>query len=115
MIALLHLTDLNQTVRGQVLHPDRGTLDRVKFSGYLANAFSTPVPWHTPYRLHCEPTDEILPFSSLLFSSSPSMESPKRKRISYVKAGVLIVDQVKPAILKGTTMRFDLSKSEGIK
>jgi hypothetical protein len=43
------------------------------------------------------------------------MESPKRKRISYVKAGVLIVDQVKPAILRGTAVRLDLSKNDGIK
>ena len=43
------------------------------------------------------------------------MESPKRKRISYVKVGVLIVDQVKPAILKGTAVRLDLSKNESIK
>jgi len=35
------------------------------------------------------------------------MKSPKRKRISYVNAGVLIVDQVKPNILKGTAVRFD--------
>jgi hypothetical protein len=48
-------------------------------------------------------------------SSLPSMKSPKLKRISYVKAGVLIVDQVKPAIIKGTAVRFDLSKGEGIK
>jgi len=43
------------------------------------------------------------------------MESPKRKRISYAKAGILMVDQIKPAILKGTAMRFDLSKGKGIK
>jgi len=43
------------------------------------------------------------------------MKSPKLKRISYVKAGVLIVDQIKPAILKGTAVRFDLSKGKGIK
>jgi hypothetical protein len=43
-------------------------------------------------------------------SSLPSMKSPKRKRISYVKAGVLMIDHVKPAILKGTAVRFDLSK-----
>ena len=43
------------------------------------------------------------------------MESPKRKRISYVKAGVLIVKQVKPTILKGTYVRLDLSKNEGVK
>jgi len=43
------------------------------------------------------------------------MKSPKLKRISYVKAWVLIVDQVKPAILKGTAVRFDLSKGKGIK
>jgi hypothetical protein len=43
------------------------------------------------------------------------MESPKRKRISDVKAGVLMVDQVKPTILKGTAVRFDLSKGKGIK
>jgi len=55
-------------------------------------------------------THKILPSSSL-----PSMKSPKRKRISYVKAGVLIVDQVKPAILKETAVRFDLSKGKGIK
>jgi hypothetical protein len=40
------------------------------------------------------------------------MKSPKRKRISYVKAGALIVDQVKPAILKETAVRFDFSKGE---
>jgi hypothetical protein len=49
------------------------------------------------------------------FFSSPSMESPKRKRISDIKAGVFMVDQVKSAILKGTAVRFDLSKGEGIK
>jgi len=43
------------------------------------------------------------------------MKSPKPKRISYVKAGVLIVDQVKPALLEGTAVRFDLSKGKGIK
>ena len=43
------------------------------------------------------------------------MESPKRKRISYVKAWVLIVDHVKPGILKGTAVRLDLSKNERIK
>jgi hypothetical protein len=48
-------------------------------------------------------------------SSSPSLKSPKPKRISYVKVGVLIVDQVKPAILNGTAVRFDLSKGKGIK
>ena len=48
-------------------------------------------------------------------SSIPSMKSPKRKRISYVKSGVLIVDQIKPAIFKGTAVRFDLSKGKGIK
>jgi hypothetical protein len=43
------------------------------------------------------------------------MESPKRKRISYVKARVLIVKQVKPAILEGTDVRLDVSKNEGVK
>src|SRR5271165_183634 len=43
-----------------------------------------------------KPTNEISP---LPYSSLPSMKSPKPKRISYVKAGVLIVDQVKPALL----------------
>ncbi len=43
------------------------------------------------------------------------MESPKRKWISDIKAGVFMVDQVKSAILKGTAMRFDLSKGKGIK
>ena len=43
------------------------------------------------------------------------MKSPKLKRISYVKAGVLMIDQVKPAILQGTAVRFDLSKDKGIK
>jgi hypothetical protein len=43
------------------------------------------------------------------------MKSPKPKRISYVKAGVLIVDQVEPALLEGTAVRFDLSKGKGIK
>ena len=43
------------------------------------------------------------------------MESPKWKRVSYAKAGVLMVDQVKPAIFKGTAMRFGLSEGKGIK
>ena len=43
------------------------------------------------------------------------MESPKRKRISDVKAGVLMIDQVKPDVLEGTAVRFDLSKGKGIK
>jgi hypothetical protein len=30
------------------------------------------------------------------------MESPKWKRISDVEAGVLMIDQVKPAVLEGT-------------
>jgi len=38
------------------------------------------------------------------------MESPKREQISYVKTGVLIVDQVEPAILKRTAVRLDLPK-----
>jgi hypothetical protein len=57
-----------------------------------------------------KPTTRYIPSSSL-----PSMKSPKRKRIAYVKAGVLIVKQVKPAILKGTYVRLDLSKNEGVK
>ncbi len=43
------------------------------------------------------------------------MESPKRKWISYAKAGVLMVDQVEPAVLEGTDMRFDLPEGNGIK
>jgi hypothetical protein len=39
-----------------------------------------------------------------------SMESPKRERVSDMKARVFMVDQVKSAILKGTAVRFDLSK-----
>jgi hypothetical protein len=42
------------------------------------------------------------------------MESPKWKRISDVKAGVLMIDQVKTAILEGTAVRFDLPKSKGV-
>jgi hypothetical protein len=49
------------------------------------------------------------------FFSSPSMESPKRKRISDVKAGVLMIDQVKPSVLEGAAVRFDLSEGKGIK
>jgi hypothetical protein len=43
------------------------------------------------------------------------MKSPERKQISYVKAGVLIVDEVKPAIVKGTAVRFDFSKGKGMR
>ena len=43
------------------------------------------------------------------------MKSPKPKRISDVQVGVLIVDQVKPAILERTAVRFDLPKGQGIK
>jgi hypothetical protein len=39
------------------------------------------------------------------------MESPKRKRISDVKVGLLIVEQVKPAILNGTYVRLDSPKT----
>jgi hypothetical protein len=58
-----------------------------------------------------KPTNEMRPLPLL----SPSMESPKRKRISDIKAGVLMIDQVKPAVLEGTVVRFDLSKGKGIK
>lgn len=43
------------------------------------------------------------------------MEGPERKRISDVKAGVLMIDQVEPSVLEGTAVRFDLSKGKGIK
>jgi hypothetical protein len=43
------------------------------------------------------------------------MKSPKRKRIFDAKAGVLIIDQVRAAVLEGTAVRFDLSKGKGIK
>jgi hypothetical protein len=43
------------------------------------------------------------------------MKSPKRKRISDAKAGVLIVDQVKAAVPEGTVVWFDRSKGKGIK
>jgi len=43
------------------------------------------------------------------------MKSPKRKRIFDAKDGVLIVDQVKAAVPKGTAVRFDLSKGKGVK
>ena len=42
------------------------------------------------------------------------MESPKWKRISDAKARVLIVGQVKPAILQRNAVRFDLTKDKGI-
>jgi hypothetical protein len=42
-----------------------------------------------------------------------SMKSPKPKVISDVKAGVLIVDQVKAAVLKGTAERFGFPKGPG--
>ena len=51
----------------------------------------------------------------MILFSSPSMESPKGKRISDVKARVLMIDQIKPAVLEGTAVRFDLSKGKGIK
>src|SRR5262249_32581120 len=44
----------------------------------------------------------------------PSMKSPKRKRVSDAKGGVLIVDQVKAAVPEGTAVWFDLSKGNGI-
>ena len=48
-------------------------------------------------------------------SFSPLMKSPKRKRISDAKAGVLIVDQVKAAVPERTAVWFDRSKGKGIK
>jgi hypothetical protein len=42
------------------------------------------------------------------------MKSPKRKRISDAKTGVLIVDEVKPAMPKGTHLRLRLSKGESV-
>ena len=62
-----------------------------------------------------KPTNEIRLSSPLLSCSLPLMKSPKPKRIPYVYAGVLMIDQVKSAILKGTDVRFDLSKGKGIK
>jgi aryl-alcohol dehydrogenase-like predicted oxidoreductase len=44
-----------------------------------------------------------------------SMESPKRKRISDVKARVLMVDQIESAVFEGTAVRFGHSKGKGIK
>lgn len=58
-----------------------------------------------------KPTDDIRLFLFFLHS----MESPKRKRLSDLKAGVLMIDQVEPAVLEGTAVRFDLSKGKGIK
>jgi hypothetical protein len=58
---------------------------------------------------------ELALMKNKCFFSSRSMESPKRKRFSEIKAGVFMVDQVKSAILKGTAVRFDLSKGKGIK
>jgi hypothetical protein len=49
------------------------------------------------------------------FFSSPSMESPKREWISDIKAGILMIDQVKPAVLEGTAVRFGLSEGKRIK
>jgi hypothetical protein len=43
-----------------------------------------------------------------------SMKSPKRKRISNIKAGILIIDQVKPAIPKKTAVRFDVSNVNNV-
>jgi hypothetical protein len=43
------------------------------------------------------------------------MESPKRKSISFVKARVLIVDQVESSIPEEATVWFDLPKDERIK
>ncbi len=45
----------------------------------------------------------------------PLMKSPKPKRASYANAWVLIVEEVKPAILKGTAVGFDLAKAKGIR
>jgi len=42
------------------------------------------------------------------------MESPKWKPISYVKARVLMVDQVEPSLPKGASVRLDLPKDECI-
>jgi hypothetical protein len=58
-----------------------------------------------------KPSNAVLPSSSSL----PSMKSPKRKRISDAKGGVLMVDQVKATVPEGTAVRFDLSKGKGIK
>jgi hypothetical protein len=43
------------------------------------------------------------------------MESPKWKLISDVNAGVLMIDQVKTAILERTAVRFDLPKGKRVK
>ena len=43
------------------------------------------------------------------------MKSPKRKRVSDAKGGVLIVDQVKAAVPEGTVVWFDRSKGKAIK
>jgi len=41
-----------------------------------------------------------------------SVESPERKWIARVQAGVLIVDQIEPTLFQGTTVRFHSSKDE---
>ena len=43
------------------------------------------------------------------------MESPKGEGISYLKVGVLIVEQVEPPSLQGAAVRFDLPKDESNK
>jgi hypothetical protein len=41
-----------------------------------------------------------------------SVESPERKWIARVQAGVLIVNQIEPTLFQGTAVRFQFSKDE---
>jgi hypothetical protein len=42
----------------------------------------------------------------------PSVESPERKWIARVEAGVLIVNQIEPTLVQGTAVRFQFSKDQ---
>ena len=42
----------------------------------------------------------------------PSVESPERKWVARVQAGVLIVNQIEPTLVQGTAVRFQFSKDQ---
>jgi hypothetical protein len=85
-----------------------------------ARSFAATVKLKTDFEifvLHtaCQASKEKRSLLRSLLPIVHSMKSPKRKRISDIEAGVLIVDKIKSAIAKGTAVRFDLSKGKRIK
>jgi hypothetical protein len=56
-----------------------------------------------------------IPNRQLTLFSDSLVKSPKRELIPRLQAGIPVIDQIQPAILKRTAVGFNLSESESIK